>query len=132
MPFPVDSAFIERAAQRLGIRLPLSYIAYMQRSNGGDVDAANDTWQLFPIFDDSDKNRTKRTCNDIVRETKIARDWTGFPSTGVAIASNGTGDKLVFMPNESNERLAEQVHWWDHETGELAVVAEDFGELVGG
>jgi hypothetical protein len=132
MPFPVDSVHIDRAAQKLGIRLPLSYIVHMQWSNGGDVEAANDTWQLFPIFDDSDKNRIKRTCNDIVRETKVAREWSGFPENGVATASNGTGDKLVFVPNESNERLAEQVYWWDHETGELSVVAKDFAELTGG
>jgi hypothetical protein len=132
MPFPVDSIFIDRAAEKLGIRLPLSYIAHMQRSNGGEVDAADDTWQLFPIYDDSDKKRIARTCNDIVRETKVAREWTGFPPNGVAIASNGTGDKLVFLPNEANERLAEQVYWWDHETGEVHEVAEDFGEIAGG
>ena len=132
MPFPVDCVFIDRAAQKLGIRLPLSYIAHMQRSNGGEVDVADDTWQLFPIFDDSHKNRIKRTCNDIVRETKVARDWTGFPPNGNAIASNGTGDKLAFMPNESKERLAEQVYCWDHETSESRVVAEDFGEIASG
>ena len=132
MPFPVDSVFIDRAAEKLGIRLPLSYIAHMQRSNGGDVDAADDTWQLFPIYDDSDKKRIARTCNDTVRETKVAREWDGFPPNGVAIASNGTGDKLVFVPNDSGERLAEVVYWWDHETGELTAVADDFGELAGG
>jgi hypothetical protein len=132
MPFPVDSVYIDRAAQKLGIRLPLSYIAYMQRSNGGDVEAAEDDWQLFPIFDDSDKTRIKRTCNDIVRETNVAREWPDFPSNAVAIASNGTGDKLVFLPNESGERLAETVYSWDHETGELTAVAEEFGELTGG
>ena len=107
MPFPVDSVFIDRAAEKLGIRLPLSYIAHMQRANGGEVDAADDTWQLFPIYDDSDKKRIARTCNDIVRETKVAQEWNGFPPNAVAIASNGTGDKLIFLPNEEYERLRE-------------------------
>jgi hypothetical protein len=132
MPFPVDSVFIDRAAERLGIRLPLSYIAHMQRSNGGEVEAADDTWQLYPIFDDSDKTRIKRTCNDIVRETKVAREWPGFPADAVTIGDNGTGDKLVLVPNDSGDRLAEVVYRWDHETGELTAVAEDFGELAGG
>jgi hypothetical protein len=132
MPFPVDSVFIERAAEKLGIRLPVSYIAHMQRSNGGDVEAARDTRQLFPIFDDSDKTRIKRTCNDIVRETKLAREWPDFPANAVAIADNGTGDKLVFVPNDSGDRLAEVVNWWDHETGQLTAVADDFGEFAGG
>jgi hypothetical protein len=130
MPFPVDPVFINRAAEKLGIRLPLSYVAHMQRSNGGDVAAANDRWTLYPIYDDSDKTRIKRTCNDIVRETKVAREWPGFPSNAVAIADNGTGDKLVFMPAVSGECLAEEVYWWDHETDELTVVADDFGELL--
>jgi hypothetical protein len=132
MPFPVDSVHIDRAAQKLGIRLPLSYIARMGRSNGGEVEAADDTWQLFPIFDDSDKTRIKRTCNDIVRQTTAARAWPRFPAHAVAVASNGTGDTLVFLPNESADRLAEAIYWWDHETGELTTVADDFAELAGG
>jgi hypothetical protein len=132
MPFPVDSVFIDRAAEKLGIRLPLSYVARMQRSNGGDVEAADDTWQLYPIFDDSDKTRIKRTCNDIVHETKLAREWPDFPAKAVAIADNGTGDKLVFVPNVAGDRLAEDVYWWDHETGDLTAIAEDFGELSRG
>ena len=132
MPFPVDSAFIDRAAEKLGIRLPISYIAHMQRGNGGDIEVQDDTWQLFPIYDDSDKNRIRRTCNDIVRETKVARDWVRFPVNGVAIASNGTGDKLIFLPGESVERLSETVYWWDHETGQHTAVADDFRQLTGG
>jgi hypothetical protein len=130
MPFPVDSIFIDRAAQKLGIRLPLGYIAHMQRSNGGEVEATNDRWQLFPIFDDSDKTRIKRTCNDIVRETRIAREWPRFPANGVAIASNGGGDNLIFLPNESSERLDDTVYWWDHETGLHKAIADDFAELT--
>jgi hypothetical protein len=132
MPFPVDSVFIDRAAERLGIRLPLRYIAHMQRSNGGEVEAADDTWQLYPVFDDSDKTRIKRTCNDVVRETKLAREWPRFPADAVTIGDNGTGDKLVFVPNDSGDRLAEVVYRWDHESGELTAVADDFGELAGG
>ena len=132
MPFPVDSVFVDRAAQKLGIRFPLGYIVRMQRANGGDVEAVNDMWQLFPIFDDSDKTRIKRTCNDVVRETRLARTWPRFPPDAVAIASNGTGDKLVFIPDESGERLSEAVHWWDHETGELTPVADGFSELARG
>jgi hypothetical protein len=73
MPFPVDRKFIDRAEQKLGILLPPSYITRMERSNGGAVavsEDADDFWELFPIFDDSDKKRLKRTCNDVVRETR--------------------------------------------------------------
>ena len=130
MAFPIDQTFIDRAAQKLGIRFPLSYIAHMQRSNGGDVEVEGDDWQLIPIFDDSDKARLKRTCNDIVRETKLAREWRGFPPSAVAIASNGAGDMLVLLPDPSGEQLAEVVYSWDHETGELKAIADNFGNLV--
>ena len=130
MPFPVDNDFIDRAAAKLGIRFPPSFVAHLHRSNGGEIDVADDTWQIFPVFDDSDPRRLKRTSNDIVRETKLAREWPGFPSNGVAIASNGTGDKLVFLPSEPEDRLAGRVYWWDHETGELTAVADDFSDFV--
>ncbi len=124
MPFPLDTIFVDPAAQKLGIRLPISYIVKMQRSNGGDINVAGDDWQLFPIYDDSDKNSIRRTCNDIVRETKLARERACFPSDGVAIASNGGGDLLLFLPNEMGERMSEAIYFWDHQTGESKSVAE--------
>lgn len=41
----------------------------MKRDNGGEVDTDDDTWVLYPFFDNSDRTRLKRTCNDIARET---------------------------------------------------------------
>jgi hypothetical protein len=43
----------------------------------------------------------------------------------VAIASNGTGDLLVFMPDSSGG-LNGRVQLWDHETGEVSPIALDF------
>ena len=51
--------------------------------------------------------------------------------TAVAIASNGTADQLIMLPkDESPHELGPAVFWWDHETGELQKIADDFSELV--
>lgn len=89
-----------------------------------------DSWILYPIFDTSDKTRLKRTCNDVTRETKSAKEWPGFPPLAIAIGSNGCGDQLILIPQSDDPTLlAHEVYWWDHETGLTYKVADDFGEL---
>ena len=128
MPFPVDIQFVKAAEQLLGVLFPPSFVVRMVRQNGGEVFAGGDCWQLYPFFDSSDRTRLKRTCNDIVRETKSDRDRPGFPSKAVAIATNGTGDRLVLIAAEDG-MLSHEVYWWDHETDALNKVADDFSEL---
>jgi hypothetical protein len=130
MAFPVEISLVTRTEAKLGRKLPLGYVAMMCKSNGGEVYAGNDCWSLFPIFDDSDRTRLKRTCNDIVRETAVAREWVGFPDNALAIGSNGTGDKLIFLFEPGSDRYADAVWWWDHETGELIPVAAMFDDLA--
>jgi hypothetical protein len=131
MPFPVDIKYVKQAEEKLGVRLPLSYVASICKENGGVVMAGEDSWSLHPIFDQSDRKRISRTCNDIGRETTSARrGWAGFPADAVAIAANGGGDCLVFVPDPGQAgRLSDAVFLWDHETGELDKVADDFLEL---
>ena len=88
-----------------------------------------DVWELHPIFDDSDRKRLKRTCNDIVRETTSAREWHGFPPEAAAIGGNGSGDRLILLPDPNSGRFGDAVFWWDHETGEINQVASNFWEL---
>lgn len=127
MPFPVDRRFIERAEQQLGRSLPETFVRRLLEDNGGEVEVAGDTWQLHPVFDDSDRKRMGRTANHILRETEVARGWNGFPAEAIAIGANGSGDRLVLLP--SGERFGETVYCWDHETGELHEAAESFATL---
>ena len=130
MPFPVDIAIVRRTVSRLGLELPASYVAAMLEENGGSVDAAGDSWQVHPIFDDSDKKRLKRTCNDVIHETSEARGWNDFPPDAVSIAANGVGDHLILIPDPSKmKHLGEAVYRWDHETGEIERVADAFARL---
>jgi hypothetical protein len=49
----------------------------------------------------------------------------------VAIGANGGGDLLVLIPmSEHPDTLQHSVYWWDHETGEVDRVADDFGDLT--
>ena len=96
MPFPIDEKYIAQTEQQLGLVFPPCFKAKMIEMNGGEVVAEDDLWQLFPFFDQADKKRIKRTCNHIIVETKQAQQWQGFPSDAIAIASNGSGDPLIF------------------------------------
>lgn len=127
MPFNLDASFILIAEQVLGAALPVSYKAAMQTSNGGELDALGDIWQLYPIADTSDRKRIARTANHIIKETGLALEWSAFPVHALAIANNGTGDQLVFL--REGDSYSEAVYHWCHETGVLDIVANDFAEL---
>lgn len=131
MAFPVDIEFVQRTEKKLGRRLPAGYVARICRHNGGEVSAGGDRWRLHPIFDDSDKKRLKRTCNDIVGETAtVSESWSEFPVGAVVIGANGAGDVLILLPDSQPDRFSDSVYWWDHETGQVNGVADSFAELV--
>ena len=47
----------------------------------------------------------------------------------MAIGANCGGDELVLMPSPDAPTILGPVHWWDHETGELIFVCDDFAEI---
>ena len=119
MPFPVAELFIAETERKLGVSFPAAFRARMGRNNGGELSSAEDDWELYPFFDTSDRKRLSRTSNDIVRETASAREWRGFPPEAIAIAANGCGDQLVFLPVPGSTTLQPQPFIWLHETAEL-------------
>jgi len=132
MGFPVDIKFVKATQAKLGVKFPASFVNEMIKHNGGVARTQDDEFHLHPFFDTSDKKRLKRTCNDIVRETMSARDgWYGFPPNGVVIGTNSGGDLLILLPMaDLADTLQHCVYWWDHETGETNLVADDYSELV--
>lgn len=126
MSFPTTEACIQAAEQTLGVVLPAAHRAHLRAKNGGEMRAARDVWQVFPVFDTSNRKTMTRSANHIVLETANAHQWTGFPENGVAIAANGTGDLLVLMPGDTVDRLDAQVFHWHHETGELTPVSSRY------
>ncbi len=131
MPFPVDIKYIIETEQELGLTFPDSFKSKMTQENGGQLMTEDDNWQLFPFLDKSDKKRMSRTCNHIVLESKQARLWDNFPDNGIAIASNGSGDILILLPSDNdNKKLKEEVYLWQHETGDIRQVAKTIVELT--
>lgn len=116
MGFDVDDSRIQAAEVELGRELPAPLRERLRRDNGGEVEArcalGEDGWWLHPVWDDGDRKRAGRSANHVIRETEAARRWSGFPADAIAIADNGSGDRLVLLPG------SERIHWWDHETGE--------------
>lgn len=129
MPFPTTVEQVRKTEEKLGRKLPSTYVGRMLEENGGIVETETDNWSLHPLFDDSDRTRLKRTCNDVILETRQAASWVGFPDGAIAIAANGAGDMLLFLAATEPGRFDAKVIAWDHETGTLTVVAEDFTEL---
>jgi SMI1 / KNR4 family (SUKH-1) len=65
MPFNLAERFVSAAEEKLGAALPHSYRQALMASNGGEVAAYDDVWNLYPILDSSDRKRLSRSCNDI-------------------------------------------------------------------
>lgn len=125
MPFPVDEKWINEAETKLGFILPLSYRQTISKENGGHITINGETWDLYPIWDKSDRKRLKRTCNDIVHETEVCIDCIGFPSKAVSIATNGCGDQLILLlENQNSNKLQETIYFWSHETGKYKPVMD--------
>ena len=108
---------IRAAEDQLGIQFPRELRERLQRENGGEIETDgypgdDPAWQLHPVWDPSTKRSAKRTASHIVHETAEARTSPRFPPDAVAVASNGTGDILVYRS------LTNSFEWWDHEMGE--------------
>lgn len=130
MPFPVDGKWIAETEARLGVRFPPSFVASMLKSNGGAVDVGNDVFWLYSFLDGSDRRRIQRTCNSICRETASMRNWEHFQKELIVIGHNSCGDLLVLKPMMGDATILDHtIYWWDHETSEVAPVADDFSDL---
>jgi SMI1 / KNR4 family (SUKH-1) len=128
MPFPLAECYIQEAEVALGAKLPPKYRAAIARSNGGEVEAVSDIWQVYPLEDRTDRKRLARSASHVLRETEQAKMWTKFPANVIAIASNGAGELLVLLQHGSV--FADTVYLWSHETGKLTNVAESIDELA--
>jgi len=114
--FPTTEEHVVSAERELGIRLPREYRERLLSRNGGELSTAGDDWQVFPVFDATNRKTAGRSAGHIVLENDDARKWDGFPNGAVAIASNGSGDLLVLLQEAGSGRLGSQVHVWSHET----------------
>ena len=130
MPLTTEIRFIEAAEAVLGAKLPTSFREYLLKNNGGEMVIMGILWELNSVFDTSDEERIRRTSIDIIKETASAREWRDFPRKAVSIGSDGSGNYLVFLPDEHDvSSLNPTLLIWWHEGSELEIAANDFGEL---
>ena len=109
MPFDLAERFIGAAEEKLGAPLPHSYRQAMMASNGGEVTAYDGVWSLYPILDTSDRKRLSRSCNDILRETRVMRDWPGWPENAVAIAVTRERSLTRSVPKRARSRCHSRI-----------------------
>ena len=128
MPFPIQEEYVQQTEEKINCRLPHYFREKLKVENGGTIHVLGDSWEIYPIYDSSDKNRIKRTCNNLITETEAARKWYGFPDEAIAIGENGSGDRLVLI-RQSRSKYGEEVFAWNHETLELISVAKNFEKL---
>jgi hypothetical protein len=123
MAFPTSEEYLRKAEQALGLSLPPALRARLLEENGGGIEVGEETWELFPVQDTSDRKQVSRTANHLLRETEEARNSPEFPADAVPIAADGTGNYLTLQPSRHEpDRLADDVWLWDHETGTLTPV----------
>src|SRR5262249_23494480 len=65
-----------------------------------------------------------------LRETEFMGDWPGWPENALAIASNGSADRLVLL--KVKQWYEPTIYVWLHDTSELVSVADVFSDLVAG
>ncbi|MEZ5893823.1 MAG: SMI1/KNR4 family protein [Parvularculaceae bacterium] len=115
MPFPVDEKYLVACEAHIGRSLPTELRARLSKNNGGEIEVDGEPWRLFPVWDDSERDRIKRTANHIVTETTAAHAGWGMSGDLVTIGEDGCGNYLVLKP------YGEEVFVWGHETQELSV-----------
>lgn len=120
MAFPTTIENIERAELALGRALPAVLRQRLLRNNGGEIEALDAGWELHPVFDDSTRRTTARTTSHIIHETEFARGWAGFPEGAIAVAADGSGDRLILRAG------SDAIELWSHETGEVSAVEIDW------
>ena len=130
MAFPITESEIEKTESEIGLRFPESFRRSMMANNGGVALTETDQWELHPFRDTTDRKRLSRTCNHILVETKSAREWRGFPENAVAVAGNGFGDVMMFLPSQERPGfLDDRVYAFWHDSPDIAVLAHDFSEF---
>lgn len=135
MAFNVDEKYILAAEAELKVQFPESFRRKMMQVNGGAVfiPYPNETEEgeiffLYPFFDSSDKKRISRTCNDIVRETKLSREKYGLEEHLIVIGSDQSKCWLV-LRIEDDGVLGRAVYILPFGSDTMYKVAQDFSEL---
>jgi len=124
------SASIELAEATLRATLPESFRRFLLEQEPRELEILGLVWDLNPVFETNVGDFSRHRGSAIVAETMDARAWDGFPAGAIAVGSDGCGNYLVFLPNELQAGLKDELYIWWHEGPELEFVAGDFSEVL--
>ena len=113
MGLPVGEELIAEAEAKLGRRLPEGFRERTKQANGGTAVKIGGKWfELYPVWDPTNRKTVRRSFNNVVRETESLYRALGefLPEGGVVLGSNAYGDPLILLPDES-------LVIWGHRTG---------------
>lgn len=128
MAYNIEEKNLILTEQKLGIVFPKSYRNSIMKNNGGHViSPLGVVWELFSIYDNSDKKRLRKTAVDLIHENKTAWNEYGLPENLYAIG-NADGEYLVFKKIKDN-LLEDAVYQYCHSYG-LKQLATDFNMLT--
>ena len=127
MPIGTEMKNVERAEEALGVRLPSALRgAYTLANRPLEIDLASDpeddVWTTFPVFD---PDFAAKTASHLVYENHGDRRWARFPKHTVAIAADGSGNRLAIVAN-GQRLVVDLVHAM--EPDELGAPRGDDGE----
>ena len=126
MPDTADKSLIENAEDELDVKFPDSYRTKMMEVNGGRVYLPNQCFELHPLYNIQDK---QRTCVNVVYATKKSHEQYSVPSNLVVLGNDGNNNLLVYKIAGSGE-LDPAVYWFDHETRDVTFITGDFQDLA--
>ena len=126
MQNPADKSLIENVEDELDVRFPDSYRTKMMEANGGRVNLPNRYFELHPLYNIQDK---QRTCVNVVYATKKSHEQYDVPSNLVVLGNDGNSNLLVYKI-AGNGELDPAVYWFNHETRDVMFIASDFRDLV--
>ena len=131
MAFDVSEKYVIETEQKLGVVFPKSYRDSIMEINGGMVVSPQGeeegVWFLFSICDKSDKNRLRRTAQDIVRENEAAWNYYGMPDNLYSIGGDNS-EYIVFQKTQSG-KLDDAVYLY-HPSYGVKLLSSDFSELT--
>ena len=128
MPFPITIWEISKTEKELKVKFPKSFIEKMIINNWWELLWNYIGWELIPFKNSESKKTIIRTCNDIIREYKLAMEWEGFSKEYIPFAYDWMGNYLIFKKTE-NWVLENNIFFWDHETWLIKKISDDFQNL---
>lgn len=121
MNLGADPESIKAAETVLNCALPPLFKGILMVCNGFECPP---DWRITGVWD---KMNARRATDNLVYQNTDAR-WEIMPADLLAIADNGTGNRLVFR--KEGECALEKIYVWNHETNKVKPWSKTLADLM--